>query len=234
MFAIRSTNYETTHYSSLLAAKYSPQHIVMQKPSNYVLRDERPCFTPKQNNYSIEQNLHWNANSRSASQKTPNILRTRRYITTFKRTFHWSLSWFRWIQSTPYLKFILILSFHLCLRQPLPRDAFSSDFSITIVYAIIFSMRATRSNPSHPPCFCHPNKVWWRVTNYDPPQHLLSPFSCYFFLPRYKYSCQYPVPNITNCSFKSWMSINSSRKVLYHRFSYIHIPIYSYNAAAFP
>jgi len=42
-----------------------------------------------------------------------------RFITVFTRARHWSLSWARWIQSTPshpiYQIFVLILSYHLRL-----------------------------------------------------------------------------------------------------------------------
>jgi len=63
----------------------------------------------------------------------------------FTRARHWSLSWARWIQSTPHLicpKYILILSPHIDLG--LRSGLFVSCFLIKILYrSIIASMRAT-------------------------------------------------------------------------------------------
>jgi len=58
---------------------------------------------------------------------------------------HWSLSWARWIQSTPFhpisLRYSLILSSHLSLGL--------SGFPTKILYAfLIYPIRATR--PAHP------------------------------------------------------------------------------------
>jgi len=53
-------------------------------------------------------------------KKFPTFNGTRRFITTFTRIHHWSLSWARWIQSISSdpitLTSILILSSHLCLH----------------------------------------------------------------------------------------------------------------------
>jgi hypothetical protein len=71
---------------------------------------------------------------------------TRRFITVFTRSFHWSLSWSRWIQSIPShpisLRSILILSTHL--RLGLPSSLLPYDFPTNILYAFLFSpIRAT-------------------------------------------------------------------------------------------
>jgi hypothetical protein len=62
---------------------------------------------------------------------------TRRFLTVFTRSLHWSLSWAWWIQSTPphsiSLTFILILSTHL--RVFLPSGLFPSGFPSKILYA---------------------------------------------------------------------------------------------------
>jgi len=46
----------------------------------------------------------------------------RKFITVFTRSCHWSLSWSKWIQSTSShtlsLRYILILSSHLCIGLP--------------------------------------------------------------------------------------------------------------------
>jgi hypothetical protein len=51
--------------------------------------------------------------SRSASEETPDILRNPRDLYRVSKTRHWTLSWVRWIQSTPthtiFLKSIIIL-----------------------------------------------------------------------------------------------------------------------------
>jgi hypothetical protein len=62
----------------------------------------------------------WEDGSHSASQEIPPpFYGNRRFITVFTTARHWSLSWAKWIQSTPpnpiSLTSILMLSFHLRL-----------------------------------------------------------------------------------------------------------------------
>jgi hypothetical protein len=67
-------------------------------------------------------------------KKFPAFYGTRRFMTVFTRARHWSLSWVRWIQSTPShlisLRLILILSSHLGVRLPsvLFRQVFHQNF----------------------------------------------------------------------------------------------------------
>jgi hypothetical protein len=96
----------------------------------------------------------WEAANCAATKKFPEFYGTRKFITVFTRTLHWSLSWARSIQSIlsrPIsLRYILILSTHLCLV--LPNGLFPSGFPNYILYAFIFAtIRAYMSCPSHPP-----------------------------------------------------------------------------------
>jgi hypothetical protein len=59
--------------------------------------------------------------------KFPIFYETRIFTTEFTRPRHWSLSWARWIQSTPSLRSIVILSFHLRLGLT---SGFPSRFSL--------------------------------------------------------------------------------------------------------
>jgi len=65
---------------------------------------------------------------------------TRRFVTAFTRSRHWSLSWARWIQSTPShpisLGSILMSS---RLRLGLPSELFPSDLTAKIFYAFLIS-----------------------------------------------------------------------------------------------
>jgi len=77
------------------------------------------------------------ASSHSASQEIPPTLYgSPMFITMFTRACHSSLSWARWIQSTPsqpiYVRCILILSSQLCLG--LPSNLFPSAFPTKILY----------------------------------------------------------------------------------------------------
>jgi len=44
---------------------------------------------------SMEHSPSWEASSHSAGQEIPAFYGTRRFITVFKTTRHWSLSWVR-------------------------------------------------------------------------------------------------------------------------------------------
>jgi hypothetical protein len=97
-------------------------------------------------------------------KKFPVLYGTQRFMIVFTRPRQWSLSWARWIQSTPthpvYLKSILILPFHIawvlssCLNP--------SDSPTNILHAFLgYVMRATF--PAHPSWFPHPNDIWLKV-----------------------------------------------------------------------
>lgn len=109
---------------------------------------------------------------------------TRNCTVMFKRVHHWSLSWARWIHSTPSillsLRPIFILSYHLCLDllNIVPFVFFSENF-ICIFYLLILF-----------PCTTHPileliilmlfgeeHKLWSSCTFLQPPvsSSLLSP-----------------------------------------------------------
>jgi hypothetical protein len=88
------------------------------------------CTTSYRSN-CMEQSPSWEANSHSASQEISAFHGTWRFITVFIRARHWPLSWARCILFTPShtvtLRFILILSSHLC--PGLPCSVFPSDTS---------------------------------------------------------------------------------------------------------
>jgi len=75
---------------------------------------------------------------------------TRRFITVFTRARHSPISWVRWIHSTPseqiYLRFVLILSSHLCLVLPI--GLFPSGFLSTTLCAPLLSPIRVRC-PAH-------------------------------------------------------------------------------------
>jgi hypothetical protein len=121
-----------------------------------------------------ECNLEWTLVSNSMEQlreklivtklvnKFPALYGNQRFITVITKVHHQSLSWDRWIQSTPFrpifLRFILI---SFCLYLGLPSGLFSSDLPIKILYTFLISpIHATccMYYPSHPPWFAHPNK----------------------------------------------------------------------------
>jgi hypothetical protein len=85
----------------------------------------------------------------------------------------WSLSWARWIQSTPShpisLRSILILSFHLCLR--LSNGVFPTGFPKILGTSHNFHA-CYMPRPSQPPWLDHPNNIWLSI------QVLRSPSLC--------------------------------------------------------
>jgi hypothetical protein len=92
----------------------------------------------------------------------PTFYETWRFISTFTRALHWSLSWARSIQLiTPNpisLRSSLILSTHLCLG--LPSSLLPSGFP-TISYIQSFSPHSCCvSYPSHPQWLHHSNYTW--------------------------------------------------------------------------
>jgi hypothetical protein len=115
----------------------------------------------------------WEADGHSAGQKILCLfMEPTNFITVFTRAFHWSLSWTRWIQSTPWhsvsLRSTILLSFYLCLN--LWSCLFPSGFLTKILWAYLFSlMHATsktyifiqqnilcprRVNKSYTMCLC--------------------------------------------------------------------------------
>jgi hypothetical protein len=84
--------------------------------------------------------------SLSHLMKLPTFYGTRRFITMFTKTIHWSLSWARLIHSIPpqpfSLRSILILSSHQYVS--LPSRLFPYGFPTKILYVFLFEpMRAT-------------------------------------------------------------------------------------------
>jgi hypothetical protein len=110
----------------------------------------------------MEQSPSWEATSLSASQDSDSG--TRGFTTVFTTAHHLSLSWARWIQSTPShlitLTSIIMLSYHL--RLDLPNCLFPSGFLTKILHAFLISpMRSTFPAHLTPPLFYQPNDIWW-------------------------------------------------------------------------
>jgi hypothetical protein len=104
--------------------------------------------------------------SPSSSQANRVWESTRKFITVFTRDRQWSLSWARWIHSTPshHICFTSILIFSFYLRLCLPGVPFHC-FLTKILYAFLISpMRATW--PAQPTLdlitliFCEAYKLW--------------------------------------------------------------------------
>jgi hypothetical protein len=131
------------------------------------------------------QNSSWEANSRRAIQKLPNILQNPKLISMFTKALHWSLPSARWIHSIPIhlisLRSILILSPHL--RLSIPSRFFPSGSLNKILYAFLFSLPfLLHVLPSHPPWPDHSNYIWWGVQGMKLPIMQFYPAS-YYFIP---------------------------------------------------
>jgi hypothetical protein len=91
--------------------------------------------------------------------------RTRRFITAFTTARQRSVSWVRWIHSTPpsqpiSLRSVLIPSSHL--RLGLSSGLFPSRFPTKTLYTFLPSpMRATCPAHLNSPWFVLPNDIWW-------------------------------------------------------------------------
>jgi hypothetical protein len=113
--------------------------------------------------------------------------RTRRFITAFTTARHRSLSWPRWIHSTPSqpvsVRSILIPSSDL--RLGLPNGLFPSGFHP--------SNACHMPRPPHSPWSDLPIDIWGWVQIMKLPTVQLPPFSRYFIPLMPKYSPQHPV-----------------------------------------
>jgi hypothetical protein len=110
---------------------------------------------------SMKQSPSGEADSRSVSTEIPRLLRNPKVHCRVHNSPHWSLSWARWIQSTPShrisLRPILILSSHL--SQVFRMVSFLHAFQPKFLYISRLPMRARC--PAHPQ-FDLPI-IYWRV-----------------------------------------------------------------------
>jgi len=133
--------------------------------------------------------------------KFPAFYGTRRVITVFTGTRHWTLSWARWIQSSPShlisLTSILILSsqLHLCLSS----DLFHLDFSTKNWYIFLICLACYMSSPYHGPWCNHPNNIWWSVQVMKFLIMQYSPSSRHFLLLGSRCPPQHPVLRGQKC-----------------------------------
>ena len=116
---------------------------------------------------SFEQNPSWQANSSTSSQENLHTFyRTWRFIITFTRAHHLSLSWARLMPSTPhppiYLRSILILSFHLCAY--FPSNLFPSDFPMKTLYNFFSPHTENMPLQPHFAWFYHASNMWLLLT----------------------------------------------------------------------
>jgi len=109
---------------------------------------------------SMEQSPSWESNSSSADQDIL-LYRTRRFITVFTTSRHWSLPWAIWTQSTISHS---ILNTHSII---FPSTPWSSEWSFpsrsydqNFVWVSNLSHSCYMPRPSHPPLFHHHNNIW--------------------------------------------------------------------------
>ena len=116
--------------------------------------------------YSMEQSPSWEANFFSASQEIPRILWDPKvhYLVCTNTPPIPILSQINQVR-VPHptsWRYILILSFHLCLG--LPSGLLPSGFSTKTLYAPLLSPHTYyMPHPFHSSFFDHPNNMWWRV-----------------------------------------------------------------------
>jgi hypothetical protein len=114
------------------------------------------------------QNVLWKADSHSDCQTIACfIYGTRRFITVFTKTRHWTLSWASRIQFAPSIP--ISLRSNLMLSSPL-RLVFLVDSSLRSsqkkkkTWKHLSPPRAGHmSRPPHPPWFNLPNNIRWRI-----------------------------------------------------------------------
>jgi hypothetical protein len=102
-------------------------------------------------------------------KKFPTMFGTRRFFTVFTRACHCSLSWARWIHSTPSHPTSLRpdLIFTAYLRPGFRSGVFPPGFSTNILYTFLISPIACyMSHPSHLPWHDRSNNIWWCALRY--------------------------------------------------------------------
>jgi hypothetical protein len=145
----------------------------------------------------MEHGPSWKSDSSSDSQEIPAIYRTWRFITVIITARHRSLSWARWIQSTPSyrtsLRSISIISLHLCLG--ITKRLSPSDFPNKHFVSISHLPCVPHSPPISCILFDHPNSIW-RIVRIVQIMALIitqfSPASCHFTPLTLSCCSQYP------------------------------------------
>lgn len=140
----------------------------------------------------------------SASQNTPSLVSS--LIIVFTTPRHLSLSWTKWIQSTPTHP-ILITAISILSSQVhvgLPSGLFPSRFPNTILYAFPNTHACYMHRQAHPSGLDNPNttRIWWEVQITNLRIMQFSSVSCSFFPRRSTHSPQHP----ERCQFrKTWV-----------------------------
>jgi len=91
---------------------------------------------------------------RAASQEKLSFYGTRRFITTYTRTHHWTFSWSRWIQSTSSCHVFCKISFNVILRGL--RSGFWPSHFATKMFSCVLRAHSILLD------FIGSN-IWWRV-----------------------------------------------------------------------